>query len=312
MFIVQGCPSCGVDVMRRIVIIGAGALGKCLAALLADQSAVAVYERNPVTFRALMKGGLILKEKESTYKGKVRVVESLSQLQGTKIDVLIFATKIMDLRQAVGEAAGLDVRCVFFPQNGIFDIRWTKGFFKAADICRGVTTMACQETGLCQVTLFYRGNMYVGGDGAMRVAGILRACGIRTKVCCNPDGAIWSKLIFSAVMNPIPVMTGRGYDILGQDRAIWQLVRQAVAEGRFVAKALGVRLAFDPMRLIHRVRDGDLSGIPHRGSIVQDIRAGRPTELDFITGALIRQARKVRVKTPALEWILFKAKEAGA
>ena len=162
---------------QGLAIIGAGALGKCLAALLADQSAVAVYERNPVTSRALMKGALILKEKECTHKGKVRVVESLSQLQGTKIDVLIFATKIMDLRQAVGKAAGLDVRCVFFPQNGIFDIRWTKGFFKAADICRGVTTMACQETGLCQVTLFYRGDMYVGGDGAMRVAGIFRACG---------------------------------------------------------------------------------------------------------------------------------------
>lgn len=97
-----------------------------------------------------------------------------------------------------------------------------------------------------------------------------------------------------------------------KDQKTWKLVRQAVEEGRAIAKALDVRLAFDPIRLIHRVRSGDLAGISYKGSIFQDILAGRPTELDFITGALIRQARKVGVKTPALELILVKAKAAGA
>ncbi len=51
----------------------------------------------------------------------------------------------MDLRGAAEEAAGLNPQCVFFPQNGISDFGWTKRYFKTAQICRVVTTMACQE-----------------------------------------------------------------------------------------------------------------------------------------------------------------------
>lgn len=295
-----------------VLIVGAGALGKCLAALLADQAVITVYERNPVTSRALMKGWFIVNEKGRTRKVKVHAVSSLAQLQGKKIDVLIFATKIMDLRTAVAEAAGLDPKYVFFPQNGIFDICWTKRFFKTARICRGVTTMACQETGLSQVTLFYRGNIYAGGEGAFMLAGLFRKCGLGAKAYREPEGAIWAKLIFSAVMNPLPVITGRGYDILMTDMNVWRLVRQGIEEGRMVARHLGLRLAFGPLQLIDRVRNGDLAGINHRGTIFQDMNEGRLTELDFITGALIRQAHKAGVKTPALDSILFRAKKAGA
>jgi len=265
-----------------------------------------------VTSQALVKGWFIFKEKRRTRRVKIRTLASLAELQGERIDVLIFATKIMDLREAVVEAAGLDPQCVFFPQNGIFDIRWTKRFFKRSQVCRGVTTMACQEESPGQVILFYRGNIYVGGNGAPAVADLFRRCGIGTKAYRDPIGSVWAKLIFSAVMNALPVMTGQGYDILKKDKEIWKLVRQAVEEGRAVARALGVRLAFDPLRLIHRVRNGDLEGILHRGSLLQDITVGRPTELDFITGALVCRARKAGVKTPALESILVKARMAGA
>lgn len=297
---------------KRVMIIGAGALGKCFAALLADRAAIVMYERNSLTFRALKKGYFIFKEEKRTKKVKVRTVASLTELQGEKIDLLIFATKIMDLRAAVAEAAALEPQCIFFPQNGIFDFSWTRHFFKKARVCRGVTTMACQEAGPAQVTLFYRGNMYVGGDGASLVTSLFRKCGIGAQAYRDSTGSIWAKLIFSSVMNPLPVMTGQGYDILRKDQRTWALVRQAVIEGRAVAKILGVRLAFDPLRLIHRVRNGDLAGIPHRGTIFHDFWAGRTTEIDYIAGALIRQARKAGVKTPALNSILIRAKAAGA
>lgn len=298
--------------MQKVVIIGAGALGKCLAALLAGQAIITVYDRNPVTSRVLLKGWFIFKEGKRKLRVNVRSISSLEELQGENIDILIFATKIMDLREAVIEAAMLDPRCVFFPQNGILDISWTKRFFKTAKICRGVTTMACKETSPGQVTLFYRGNIYGGGDGAVLVAGLFRKCGIGSKAYRDSIGPVWAKLIFSAVMNPLPVMTGQGYDVLRKDQEMWKLVRQAVEEGRAVSRALGVRLAFNPLRLIHRVRDGDLAGIRHRGTIFQDIFIGRPTELDFITGALVRQARKAGVKTPSLDFILKRARLAGA
>src|SRR5579864_3679409 len=98
--------------MPKIVIIGAGALGKCLAALLVNHAEVTVYDQDPRISRALGKGWFIFKEKKRAQKVKVRSIRSLAELQDAQIDVLIFATKIMDLQRAVAEAARLDPRYV--------------------------------------------------------------------------------------------------------------------------------------------------------------------------------------------------------
>jgi 2-dehydropantoate 2-reductase len=156
--------------------------------------------------------------------------------------------------------------------------------------------------------LFFRGPVYIGGRGSSKIAGLFRQSGIRVKAYREARGAVWAKLIFSAVMNPLPVLAQRGYDVL-KEEDIWRQVREAVAEGRAVARALKVRLAFDPLKLIDRVRRGDLAGIPHRGTIVHDLSVGRRTELDFITGALVRQARKAGVSTPVLNSILSRARK---
>lgn len=296
----------------RVLIMGAGSLGKCVAGLLMGQASIIVYERNLVTRQTLMKGWFVLEERKRRQKVDIRAVSSLDKLQGEIIDILIFATKVMDLQVAISQAAHLDPRCVFLPQNGIFDVRWVKRSFKKAHICRGVTTMACQEKGPGQVTLFYRGNMYLGGDGAKLVADLFRKAGVGTKAYRNPQGCVWAKLIFSSVMNPLPVVTGQGYEVLRKDKDIWKLVKRAIKEGRAVAKAMGVRLTFDPMKLIDRVRNGDLTGISHQGSIIHDLRIGRTTELEYITGALILYARKKRIKTPALDTIVSRAQLAGA
>ena len=295
-----------------ILIVGAGSLGKGLAALLGGQTSVMMYERNFSTSRELRKGYFVFQENKRAQKVKVQAIRSLAELQGTRIDILIFATKIMDLKKAVAEAAGLEPRYILFPQNGIFDISWTKQLFKTAQICRGVTTMACQEAASGQVTLFYRGCLYIGGEGAKELAVIFRKAGINAKAFRNSIGSIWAKLIFSAVMNPLPVITGQGYDVLSKDQKIWKLVRQAIEEGKATARALRVRLAFNPLKLIQRVRDGDLAGISHRGTIFQDISVGRPTEIDFITKALIRLARQKKIKTLALGTIYSRARAAGA
>lgn len=295
----------------EIVIIGAGALGKCLAALLTDHAVITLYERDRAVSRALMKGWFIFEGENQRRMVKIRAISSLNQLRGVKIDALIFATKVRDLKAAVKKASGLRPKYVFFPQNGLFDIDWTKRYFKTTRICRGVTTMACQEIKPNHVILFYRGNIYVGGDGARSIADLFRKAGIGTRAYRDPIGCIWAKLIFSAVMNPLPVITGQGYEVL-KDAETWKLVQDAVEEGRRVAKALRVRLAFDPLSLIDRVRRGDLVGIQHPGSMFQDLSTGRLTELDFITGASIRQARKLHIKTPALDMIFKRARLAGA
>lgn len=298
--------------MIRVVIVGAGALGKCIAGLLADQASITIYEHHPRTRQALKKCNFVFKKVNRSREICVQSVSSLDKLHGQEIDVLIFTTKIMDLRTAVAEATELMPRFVFLPQNGIFDYQWIKQFLPRAQICRGVTTMACQKTGAGQVRMFFQGKMYLGGNGARFIADLFHKAGVGANVYRNPEGCVWAKLIFSSVMNPLSVITGQGYEVLRIDKDIWKLVKRAIIEGRAVAGAMGIRLSFDPMRLIDRVRNGDLAGIEHRGSIVHDLRAGRSTELDFITGALVRQARVKGIRTPALDFILSESVKVGA
>lgn len=297
-----------IDKNGTVVIIGAGALGKSLAALLSDHTEIIVYERSPSTIKRRV---FAVKEKDQEHIVKVRSVHSLKQLQELDIKILIFATKAVDLRNAIEEASVLKPRCIFLPQNGILDVTWVSRVFKNIPICRGVTTMACQEMGTNKALLFYRGEIYAGGEGGHCVSGIFRDK-VKVKVFKEYKRPEWAKLVFSSVMNPLPVITGLGYGILKTDKEIWKLVCRAVKEGREIAHAYNIRLGFDPYKLIKRVRDGDLKGIAHRGSITSDVARGRSTELNFITGALIRQGRRKGIRTPALDLIFKRAKAAGA
>jgi len=292
-----------------ILIVGAGALGKCLAALLAKHACVTLYDRDPAKIRSFMTGPVVLNTGGLRRTRRVQAVLSLRQLCGD-VDILIFATKAGDLKRAVRESSFLKPRYVVFFQNGLIKIAWVRQWTRSM-ICRAVATTACQETGLASVTMFFQGKIFLGGDGAWVMARFFRSAGVDAAAVGDAQRCVWAKLIFSSIMNPLPVITGQGYEVL-KDDAVWKRVRDAVREGRAVARAKRVRLAFDPLKLIRRVRDGDLSGIKHRGSLVHDTAAGRLTELDWITGALIRQARRLHIETPVLNEMYKKAKSAGA
>ena len=285
---------------RRVLVLGCGALGGALIDRLGRCAKVTVVDPSP---RASV---------------KEHIFHSADALKGRSFDGLIVATKCYDLDKSLIRLKNrVFVRRILFLQNGVLNLTRIPRLFPGAVLVRGVTTSAIGIVSRKSV-FHYQGKFFLAPQGDQKneavgwFARLLADAGLKTSLVSSSPRIVWAKLIFSAVMNPLPVMTGQGYDILRKDREIWKLVRQAVEEGRNVARALGVRLAFDPLRLIHRVRDGDLVGISHRGSIFQDIATGRATELDFITGALIREARKAGVKTPALESILQRARLAGA
>lgn len=297
---------------KRILIIGAGALGKSLAALLADTADVTLHDRGRDVCRQIFKEGFLFKEGGRTRKIKTAVAGSLEELKAERFDVLIMATKVMDLNDAVRASVHLRPRAVLLIQNGLFDEKRTQRSFSHSAVCRGVTTMACLEGASGRSELLYRGRMYLGGKGASLVEPILKGTGLAVRKYRDARQFIYAKLIFNAVMNPLPVITGRGYDMLRQDKRISHLAVKAVNEGRAVARSLGIRLAFDPLVLMRRVKDGDLSSLSYRGSMFADFTSGRPTEVEYMTGALLRMARRKKIDAPALTAILTQAKAAGA
>ena len=126
--------------------------------------------------------------------------------------------------------------------------------------------------------------------------------------------AQWSKLIFNATVNSVAALTELPHDphFAARDRIedLGQLVYDLIAEGKRVAAAAGVELHDDPweMNVLATQR-----GSRHYPSMLEDVRERRPTEVDQISGALVREAERLGVPTPlhTALWRLVKAREAS-
>jgi 2-dehydropantoate 2-reductase len=126
--------------------------------------------------------------------------------------------------------------------------------------------------------------------------------------------AQWSKLIFNATVNSVAALTGLPHDphfaAREREQDLGHLVYELVEEGKRVAAAAGVELHEDPWEMnVHATQRGSR----HYPSMLEDVEARRPTEVDQISGALVREADRLGVPVPlhATLYRLVKAKEAS-
>ncbi len=154
-----------------------------------------------------------------------------------------------------------------------------------------------------------RGTTY---EDAKSVADLIVASGLKAEAFEDLRPAQWSKLIFNATVNTVAALTGLPHDAhfaaLERPTDLGHLVFGLMDEGKAVAAAAGVELNEDPweMNVLATQR-----GSAHYPSMLEDVEAHRRTEIDTITGALVREARRLGVPTPLHETMerLIKAKE---
>ena len=122
--------------------------------------------------------------------------------------------------------------------------------------------------------------------------------------------AIWSKAIFNATMNPLCALTRRTPGFLGAHAESRAMITAAVDEGVAVANASGIAVPGQPIHDLTEVSMTDHAN--HEASMLQDVKAGRRTEVDAINGAIVEAGRAAGVATPVLEtlWRLVKLEEA--
>jgi 2-dehydropantoate 2-reductase len=122
--------------------------------------------------------------------------------------------------------------------------------------------------------------------------------------------AQWSKLIFNATVNGVAALTGLAHDTHFAEPPLGELVHELMDEGKAAATAAGVELGEDPweMNVLATQR-----GARHSPSMLEDVRARRPTEVELINGSLVRSAQANGVAVPLQEAIyaLVRGKEAS-
>jgi 2-dehydropantoate 2-reductase len=133
---------------------------------------------------------------------------------------------------------------------------------------------------------------------------VMTQAGFKAPVRTKIRDDIWLKLIGNATFNPVSVLTCATLEELGTDPGSRAVIRTLMDEAAAVAEALGVRF---PMSIERRI-DGAVAVGAHKTSMLQDLEAGRPLELDALVASVSELGKLVDVPTPALDMILALAR----
>jgi 2-dehydropantoate 2-reductase len=302
-------------VIERVCIVGAGVIGSLFAGHLARICDVRVLVRRDEHARALNERGLRV---SGRHDFTVRLRAATDPRELGEVDLGIVATKATGLEAAASTLTGhFRGATLMTVQNGLGaeEVVARHGDWP---LISGVTFMSGTRHDDTHVEYIldtetwmgpYRGTTYerVGG-----VAKLLASSGLRAKALPDLRPAQWSKLIFNATVNTVAALTGLPHDehfaVVERDGDLGHLVRDLVEEGKHVAAAAGVQLEEDPWEMnVLATRRGSA----HFPSMLEDVEAHRPTEVDLITGALVREAERVGVPVPlhTAMYRLIKAKE---
>ena len=149
-------------------------------------------------------------------------------------------------------------------------------------------------------------------SASRRSAALIASAGLKVEALPDLRPAQWSKLIFNATVNAVAALTGLPHDqhfaARTQPADLGHLVHDLIDEGKAVAAAAGIELHDDPWEMnVLATRRGSA----HYPSMLEDVEAHRPTEIDLITGALVREAGRHGVAAPlhTAMYRLVKAKE---
>ena len=297
--------------MIKVLIIGCGAVGSVLAVRLSKVAYVTGYDIDRSVSSTFNKFGIrIIKDESCIEMAKIHIYSDARALKRNYFDLIVLATKAYDTIAAARTIkTWLNFKWILTIQNGYGNIQALSRFINPASIFCSVMTMAAQKISPGKTNLFYEGEIYFSSclktnkDASEKIGFLFSKSGFKIRMTNNCEGMIWSKLIFNAVMNPIPILLRDGYDAISKNKEVFRLVHEGVCEGKALAKRLGIRLVFDPLRIIRMIERGLLGPLEHKGSMFDDVTAGRKSEIDFLTGAIIKKAKRVGFRVPVLETI---------
>jgi 2-dehydropantoate 2-reductase len=313
--------------MTRVCVVGAGVIGSLYAGHLAQVADVSVLTRRAEQARALADRGLRISGK-SRHEAQVAATADPSQL--AEFDLGILATKATDLEDAATRLAGHSLRATLMTiQNGLGaeEIVARHGDWP---LISAVTFMSGVRHSDTHVEYELDTETWLGPyagtatsyDTVRKVEGLLQSSGLKARAFPDLRPAQWSKLIFNATVNTVAALTDlphvSQFAARDGDTDLGHLVHELMDEGKRVAAAAGVELHEDPWEMnVLAVRKGETEAAAgkyaHVPSMLEDVRSHRRTEVDFITGALVREAHRLGVDVPLHETMyrLVRAREEG-
>lgn len=248
-------------------------------------------------------GLIVINEKGSS---QVPIRASLPEMYDKKAGLMIFFTKSMQTESMIKSCLHLitEKTEVLTLQNGIGNIEVLSQYISENQLFAGTTTYAAKLEGPGTVEAFGSGTiemMHVKDERkkqAKKIVSILNEAGLRTELSADILKSIWEKAAFNVVLNPLCTLTSSTVGTICTYGSIADVVSGILKEVELVAHAENVPLDRQKvMGVIDSVFDPAMSG-HHYSSMYHDIQKGRPTEIDFLNGAIIQKAQKHKIAVP--------------
>lgn len=304
--------------MKKILIVGAGAIGSLYAAHLARVAEVWVFVRRQEHARSINDRGIRVTGRNE-FHAQLRAASDARELPD--FDFGIVATKANQTREAFAPVAHLfDRGAVLSAQNGLGSEEVIAELMQSGYVIRGTTFMSGTRFADDHVHYELNTATWMGPfepsntpfEIVEELATLMNASGLKAEALRDARPAQWSKLIFNASVNSVSALTELPHSPHFAAEAnfsdLGHLLHELIEEGKTVAAAVGVELHEDPwtMNCIGARTN-------HPPSMLYDVRHRLPTEVDFLGGAIAREAQRAGVAAPlhTALYRLIKAKEAS-
>lgn len=292
----------------RIAVIGAGAMGSIYGGHLSQHNEVILVDTNQQVVEQINKNGLLVDENGTSVSYQPKAFCDTSEEK--PVDLVILFVKALFSRAALENNSALigpDTRLMTL-QNGAGHEDLLKEFVSEDRVIIGTTEDNGAVLGLGHVRRGGTGVTNVGmlaedQDGFLaRLKENFDSCGFEVRIHENIQYLIWDKLFTNVSLSALTGVLQVDMGYIAADEFAWKLCCQLIHETILTAAAAG--LEFDEEAVREKVRKTSLNNPQGCTSIRADLRDGRRTEVDTISGSVVRAAAKYGVDVPGHTFVV--------
>jgi 2-dehydropantoate 2-reductase len=337
----------GASATARVAVVGAGAVGCYYGAMLARAGVPVTLIGRPAHVEAMRRDGLRLTT--ATFAEHIQVEASTDIAAAAGAALVLVCVKSTDTESSAAELVAhlAPGAAVLSLQNGVDNAPRLQTLLHRP-VAPAVVYVATEMAGPGHVRHMGRGELVIPSDIGARVpaviaprhgqargsaaaveatpapvppcepalssadiAALFARAGVPVELSGNVVGALWGKLLLNCGYNAISAITDLPYGRMATMPDIVRTVHGAVAECLAVAQALQVSIPGDVWAAVDRIA----TSMPQQfSSTCQDLRRGKPTEIDHLNGVVVREGERLGVATPINRTLLalVKALEARA
>jgi 2-dehydropantoate 2-reductase len=304
--------------LETVAVMGAGAVGCYFGAMLARAGATVRLIGRPAMVEAVSRDGLQFDGID--FNGRIALSATADPTGVAGAELVLFCVKSADTETAArAMAPHLSPGAVVLDlQNGVDNVERVRAHVKNA-VVPAVVYVGAEIPAPGVLRHNARGDLVIGeagsrtsGDALLtELAARLTGAKVPTRVSDDIEGELWWKLTLNCAYNAVSALGQSRYGPMMAMPQIRHVMSDAVREIIVLAEAKGVRIAMpDPVEAV--LRFGDL--MPKTmSSTAQDMERGRPTEIDYLNGYVVRECDALGLPAPVNRtlYALVKLKEQG-